>query len=156
MVGRMGEERTDKAQKHMMRLGANEGIAINYGGKTGNTQLSHQLLHFAKSKGLEMQNAVAEELFRLHFGEERDITDIQTMLDAAANMGLDTEEVRTYLLNGSGIEEVAREAAELRASGVQGVPKFIFEGGKHSVDGSGDAMEFFEILMKIKGDPNFQ
>jgi len=156
MVRRMGEERTKTAQAHMMRLGTAEGIAINYGGKTGNTKLSHQLLHLAKTKGLETQNAVSEELFRLHFGEERDITDIQTMIDAGTNAGLQGSEVRSYLEEGRGVEEIDKEAAEIRASGVKGVPKFLFEGGKYSVDGSGDAMEFFELLMKIKADPNFQ
>lgn len=149
----MGEGRTKSAQQHMTSLGRAEGIEIKYGGKTGNTRLSHQLLHLAKSKGLPLQNEVARELFRLHFGEERDITDAQTMLDTAVNCGMGADEVRTYLDQGGGVEEVDKEAEKIRDSGVKGVPRFVFQGGEYEVDGAGDAMEFFELLMKIKGDP---
>jgi predicted DsbA family dithiol-disulfide isomerase len=150
MMSRMGAERTTSAQKHMTSLGRAEGVEIKYGGKTGNTRLSHRLLHFAKSRGV--QTEVALELFRLHFGEERDITDLQTMLDAAGNCGLPVEEVRAYLGSDDGGEEVDAEAAAIRASGVKGVPRFRFQGGEFEVDGAGDTMDFFEILMKIKGD----
>jgi predicted DsbA family dithiol-disulfide isomerase len=154
MVSRMGEERTASAQKHMTSLGRAEGIEIKYGGKTGNTKLSHRLLHLAKSKGPQVQTEVALELFRLHFGDERDVTELQMMLDAAKNCGLDVGEVKAYLESGGGAEEVDAEAAAIRASGVKGVPRFRFQGGEHEVDGAGDAMDFFEILMKIKGDPS--
>lgn len=153
MVSHTGEERTASAQKHMTSLGHGEGIEIKYGGKTGNTKLSHRLLHFAKLKGLAVHTEVALELFRLHFGEERDITELQTLLDAARSCGLDVAEVKAYLEAGGGAEEVDQQAAALRASGVKGVPQFRFHGGEFEVDGAGDAMGF-EILMKIKGDPN--
>lgn len=153
MVSRMGEERTTSAQKHMTSLGHAEGIEIKYGGKTGNTRLSHQLIHLAKLKSLALQTDVALEVFRLHFGEERDITEMATMLDAARNCGMDVEEVRDYLETGGGAAEVDAEAAAIRASGVKGVPRFRFQDGEYEFDGAGDTMEFFEILMKIKGDP---
>jgi predicted DsbA family dithiol-disulfide isomerase len=146
----MGEERATSAQKHMTALGRGEGIEIKYGGKTGNTKLSHQLLHFAKSKGLDVQTEVALELFRLHFGEEMDITELQTLLDAARNSGLGVEEVRAYLESGSGATEVDTEAQAIRNEGVKGVPRFRFVGTEHEVDGAGDTMDFFEFLMAIK------
>ncbi|KIW01605.1 uncharacterized protein PV09_07077 [Verruconis gallopava] len=152
MVSQMGAASAERVQAHMASLASAEGIILKYGGKTGNTRLSHHLLHFAKSKGQVMQNDVALELFRLQFKEERDITDIQTLLDAARNCGLDVEEAKAYLASSSDHKEVDMEAAAIRESGVQGVPVFLFEGGEHIVDGSGDVMEFFEIFMKIKGD----
>lgn len=154
MISRMGKERTASAQKHMTSLGHAEGIEIKYGGRTANTKLSHQLLHLAKTKSLVVQTAVALDLFRLHFGEERDITEMQTMLDTARNCGLDIVEVQHYLEAGIGVAEVDAEAAAFRSSGVKGVPRFRFQGGEHEVDGAGDTMDFFEILMKIKEGPS--
>jgi predicted DsbA family dithiol-disulfide isomerase len=149
----MGAERVKSVQQHMSSLGRAEGIEIKYGGKTGNTRLSHQLLQFAKSKSLAKQNEVAEELFRLHFSEERDIAALQTMLDAAANCGLDVDEVRGRLEQGLEAEKVDAEAAEVREAGVKGVPRFVFQRGEFEVDSAGDTMEFFELLIKIKGSP---
>ena len=56
--------------------------------------------------------------------------------------------------HGNCAKEVDAEAATIRASGVKGVPRFRFQGGEHELDGARDAMDFFEILMKIKGDPS--
>lgn len=156
MVNRMGLERATNAQKHMTALGRGEGVEIGYGGKTGNTHLSHRLLHYAKSISLDKQTEVALELFRLHFSEDGDITQMSLMLDAARNCGLDVEDVQRYLESGAGAGEVDAEAADVRAEGVKGVPRFRICGGGevYEVDGAGDTMEFFEILMKIKGDPS--
>jgi len=147
----MGATRTSTAQSHMTALGRAEGIEIKYGGRTGNTSLSHQLLHYARSQSLQLQTDVALELFRLHFGEERDITSLETMIDAAGNCGLDVQRVRAYLENGVAKAQVDTEAASLRKEGVKGVPRFRFQNGESEVDGAGDVMEFFEILMGIKG-----
>ena len=152
MDARMGQERAEKARKHMQSLGTAEGISFDFGGKTGNSRLSHQLMHLAKSKGLETQNTVAQELFRLHFEEQRDIADIQTLVEAGVIAGLENHEILEYLEKKQGAEEVDREAAESKRSVKSGVPQFVFEGGKYSVDGAGDAMDFFELIVTIKGE----
>jgi predicted DsbA family dithiol-disulfide isomerase len=143
MVNRMGSERTLSAQKYMTSLGRAEGIEIKYGGKTGNTRISHQLLLFARSKSLAVQNKVAQELFRLHFSEERYIGDMQTLLDPAKNCGLDVNEVQEYLEQGVAAEEVDREAAAIQdLTGRKGVPNFRFQEVQYVVDARGIRWSF--------------
>jgi predicted DsbA family dithiol-disulfide isomerase len=143
-------DRVERAQKHMTSVATGEGITLKYGGKTGNSRLSHQLLLFAKTESLEMQGKVAEEVFRKHFAEDGDITDVEMLVTAGVNCGLDEEKIRAWLKDEEKAKAVDEEVEEVKALGVKGVPKFFFQGSKEFVDGAGDAMDFFEIFMKIK------
>jgi predicted DsbA family dithiol-disulfide isomerase len=150
MLSRMDPERIEKIQSHIQGIGTVEGIMFRFGGKTGNTKFSHQLLQLAKTDSLEMQWKVAEEVFRLHLEEERDITDIQMLVAAGVNAGLGEEKVRKWLQDEEGAKIVDKEVEEVRALGVKGVPRFLLQGGKHHVEGAGDVMDFFEVFMKVK------
>ena len=146
----MDRERVEKIQSHLQSVGTGEGIMFKFGGKTGNSRLSHQLLELAKTESLEMQWKVAEEVFRLHFEEEKNITDVQMLITAGVNAGLDEKRVKEWLHDEEKAKIVDEEVEEVKAMGMKGVPRFIFQNGKHHVDGAGDLMDFFEIFMKIK------
>jgi predicted DsbA family dithiol-disulfide isomerase len=154
MTSRMPLERVEKAKKHMASVATGEGITLNFGGKTGNSRLSHQLLSLAKTESLEMQGKVAEEVFRLHFQEEGDITDMEMLVIAGVNCGLDEMRIREWLSDEEKAKAVDEEVQEARKMGVKGVPKFFLQGEKEYVDGAGDLMDFFEIFMKIKEGEN--
>ena len=154
MLSRMGPEQSARSQKHLNSIGSAEGITFNWNGKTGKTKQSHQLLELARTKSLELQCKVAEELFRLHFEEQRDITVTQTLVDAGRGAGLDNTEILSCLENSNGGDLVDREAQEARDNGISSVPQFSLQGGKYPLDGAQDAMDFFEVFMKIKEDEN--
>lgn len=103
-----------------------------------------------------MQCKVAEELFQLHFQEQRDITDMQTVIDAGEAAGLDKIENSEYLDDGAIRDIVDKEAQKARDDGVSSsVPQFSLQGGKYTLDGAQGAMDFFEVFMKIKEEgPN--
>ncbi|OCL07016.1 hypothetical protein AOQ84DRAFT_378072 [Glonium stellatum] len=129
MLSRMGPERT---------------------AKTGNSRLSHQLLELAKRKSLETQWNIAQELFKLQFEEERDITDIQTLVDAGVRCGFSKDEVSEWLNGQKGVEAVNREVEKVKKMGIDGVPRFLLQDGNYSIEGAADTMDFFEIFIKIK------
>lgn len=78
-----------------------------------------------------MQCKVAEELFQLHFQEQRDITDMQTVIDAGEAAGLDKIENSEYLDDGAIRDIVDKEAQKARDDGVSSsVPQFSLQGWK--------------------------
>jgi predicted DsbA family dithiol-disulfide isomerase len=143
-------DRVESVKKHMTSLAAGEGITMKFNGKTGNSRLSHQLLALAKADGLQMQGNVAEEIFRLLFEEAGDITDIDMLVTAGVNCGLDEARIRKSLVDEKAAMAVDKEVEKVRELGVRGVPKFFVQGGKDHVDGAGDVTDFFEIFMRIK------
>jgi predicted DsbA family dithiol-disulfide isomerase len=150
MLSRMGPEQTARSQKHLNSIGSAEGITFNWNGKTGKTKQSHQLLELARTKGSELQCKVAEELFRLHFEEQRNISDVQTVIDAGEGAGLDKNEISSWLESGDAGDLVDKEAQQAREDGISSVPQFSLQHGKYPLDGAQDAMDFFEVFMKIK------
>ena len=79
-------------------------------------------MHFAKTTaGLDVQTKVAQELFRAHFEEEKDITRIEVLVEAGARACLDSKEAKEWLEGNHGAQEVEAEEGEVRKPGVMGV-----------------------------------
>lgn len=97
-----------------MRLGTGEGIAFKFGGRVASPLPSRQLLYLAGLKGSVVQTRVAEELFRVLWEFEEDLSRVETLVDVGAVCGLDGGEVRKALEEGMGIEEVQREQRRQR------------------------------------------
>ncbi len=100
-----------------------------------NTLASHRLMHYAQGAG--RQDAMAEELFRAHFIEGRNLTDREALADVAARAGLDRAEVAAYLAGDADRDLIAQSDAQARAAGIGGVPFFIFN-HKLAVSGAQD------------------
>lgn len=149
MIERMGIKRAEDVQKHMERVGSAEGIRFDYGARTGNSRLAHLLLHYAGAKSWETQTYVAEELFRGHFEERKEIADMEFLLDVAGRAGLGKEEVRRDLEQGRGKAEVDEEEKKVRETCLKGVPQFLIDGEKR-FEGAEDVGEFFEAFVRIK------
>ena len=91
------------------------------------------------------QDAVAEGLFRAYFTEGRDISNHQTLIDVAAEAGLDQEAADTMLNSDEGMN-VIQEAGELsRRHGVTGVPFFIIN-QKLTLSGAQQEETFIEAF----------
>jgi len=150
MIERMGAKRAGEVQKHMESVGNAEGIIFNFRGRTGNSRMSHLLMHVAGLKSSEVQCTVAEELFKAHFEEARDIADLEVLGDVADRAGLGRTEMERYFESTKeGISEIDEEARRIRDSGIKGVPHIIFEDGPH-FDGAVDVQDVFEALVSIK------
>ncbi|KAL9124994.1 MAG: hypothetical protein Q9217_005740 [Psora testacea] len=148
-IQRFGEQRMSMMFRRLEEVGKAVGIDFKFGGKTGNTRDSHRLIALARSKGADMQNKLAEELFSTYFEKEGDLTDHDTLRAAAVRVGMDEVEVKKWLESDKGGAEVDREVVEAQIRGVTGVPNFVLQ-NKYEIGGAQDPDDFVRVIERVK------
>ena len=98
-----------------------------------NTLDCHRLIRWAD--GIGQAAAMKQKLMDLYFTEGADLTDRETLVKAAAAVGLDADSVRTQLASDQDVAQIEQEALSAKEAGIEGVPCFIF-GGKFAVSGA--------------------
>ena len=91
--------------------------------KRGNTFDTHRLIHLAATMGL--QAAMKERLLAAYFTEGKAIGDQDTLVELAAEIGIDAEQARTVLADGSFGDQVREDEREATELGITGVPFFV-------------------------------
>ncbi|KAJ5641631.1 hypothetical protein N7490_005631 [Penicillium lividum] len=163
-VEKFGAERFKAMFARLSAAGEADGIAFNFGGNTGSTRDSHRVIWYAgeeEVKGTQaagtgtgvggLQTRVVENLFRAYFEEEKNITDVKVLIDAAVQAGLDGGEVTKLLESGDGAEHVDAEAFAASRRLVSGVPHFTVQ-GKYVVEGADEPETFLNIFEQVKQD----
>jgi predicted DsbA family dithiol-disulfide isomerase len=114
---------------------ASEGLtyAIDKIARQPNTLDSHRLIRWAEEKGAAP--AMKQRLMDLYFTEGADLTDPEVLLNAAADVGLDANDIRARLLSDADVEEITLAADTAKNAGISGVPTFII-GGRYAVSGA--------------------
>ena len=98
-----------------------------------NTLDCHRLIRWAETQGKAAE--MKQKLMDLYFTQGADLTDRDTLVQAAASVGLDAKTVREGLASDQDVAEIEREAQSAKEAGIEGVPCFIF-GGKFAVSGA--------------------
>jgi predicted DsbA family dithiol-disulfide isomerase len=98
-----------------------------------NTLECHRLIRWAEGIGKAAE--MKQKLMDLYFTQGADLTDRDTLVKAAADVGLDADTVRAALASDQDVAEIDQEAHSAKAAGIEGVPCFIF-GGKFAVSGA--------------------
>lgn len=138
-------EESEAARARLTALGESLGFTFRFGEESRmvNTFRAHQLIEWADSQG--RQDALQQALFRAHFSEGRDVSDIATLAAIAGEAGLDADDARNAL-------DTARHAAEVRTmqrfwleKGIRGVPSMIFE-LRHLVTGAQGVDTYADLL----------
>ncbi len=111
-----------------------------------NTVKAHELLHFAKTQGMQAQ--MAERLMAAYFTEGRHVGRIDDLVDLAAEAGLDGEEARAALESGRHVDDVRADQQQAAAYGIQGVPFFVID-GRYGVSGAQPADAFAQIARQV-------
>ena len=75
-----------------------------------------------------LQHELAERLFRMYFCEGRDVGDIEQLVNAAVQVGLDDKLVRQYLHSELGHAQTLRDIEKGATIGVAGVPCYRIGG----------------------------
>jgi predicted DsbA family dithiol-disulfide isomerase len=137
----------EAAQARLIRTGKSLGINFAFGGYLGSSRLAHRVLFLAATiRGSETQCRVAEGLFRHQFELEKDISNLDVVVSAAVEAGIEEGVVKEFLAGSGGVEEIEHEAwaarERMKEQGVSGVPCFVF-GGEVRFEGVGDWEEFF-------------
>jgi len=98
-----------------------------------NTTDCHRLILWADAQG--KAPAMKQKLMDLYFTEGADLSDRETLVKAAADVGLDADMVRGDLAGDKDVDAVGGEAQRAKEAGIDGVPCFIFA-GKYAVSGA--------------------
>jgi len=135
------------------RLGAiAKDVGLDYdfeGMKMTNTHLAHQLLQFAKSKGLQQQ--MKERIMSAHFVEGLHVGQVEQLAKLAAEVGLDPTEVIRILETGSYRDAVETDIAQAREYGIQGVPFFVIQ-NKYGMEGAQNPDRFVYAFNTVLAD----
>ena len=89
-----------------------------------NTLLAHQLMYLAETEGAN-QSRLADDLMRAFFTDGRNIGDPAVLVDIAGPHGLKPDDVDRVLRDDAARQVVLKREAQMRASGIAGVPGFL-------------------------------
>lgn len=129
------------------------GLTFNFDEmKPTNTLDAHRLAKWAKTQGKEVE--VNEKLLLAHFSEAKDVGDIDTLADIAAEAGLDREEAIKVLRDKNHYSQnVKEDQLEAKKIGINGVPFFIIN-DKYAISGAQPTDIFSNALDTIWEEEN--
>jgi predicted DsbA family dithiol-disulfide isomerase len=121
---------------------AGEGLHYRYDiAKRANTFDAHRLIHLAGTQGL--QAAMKERLMAAYFLEGSLISDRETLVELAVDVGVEAESARQALESDAFAEEVRGDEREATELGITGVPFFVIN-RRYGVSGAQPA----ELMLK--------
>lgn len=115
--------------------------------KHTNTVKAHQLIHYAKAHGRQLD--MKERLLKAYFVDGRHVGHVSDLGDLAAEIGLDRDDVIRSLEADEYLDDVRTDQAEAQRLGIQGVPFFVLD-GKYGVSGAQDAAVFADVLRQVQ------
>lgn len=123
----MSEWQARAAQERVEGLAERDGLSAYIVGdnNVGNTALAHELLAYATSKGLHHE--AWSLMFRVYFGEARDVFTVDGLVTLATELGLFRDEARRVLEQRSFKEQVESDFAEAQQLGITGVPFYVID-----------------------------
>ena len=98
-----------------------------------NTLDCHRLILWSRS-ATDPGN-MKQRLMELYFSEGADLSDPNTLIQAAVDCGMDGDLVRRLLASDADVDRIENEANSAKEAGIDGVPCFIF-GGSTIVTGA--------------------
>jgi predicted DsbA family dithiol-disulfide isomerase len=125
----MTVERAREMEQQMTETAAGEGLDFRFDiARSGTTFDGHRVIHLAAEHGL--QDAMKERLLRAYFGEGELMSDHETLIRLAGEVGLDEDEVRQTLSTDRFADEVRGDERTAGSFGISAVPTF----GAHPPD----------------------
>ena len=118
-----------------------------------NTIKAHELLHYAKAKGRQLD--MKERLLKAYFVDGRHVGLVPELADLAAEVGLDRADVERALNEEEFLGAVKADVAMAAHYGIQGVPFFVFD-GRYGVSGAQDPSTFANVLSQVRDESEFQ
>ena len=114
-----------------------------------NTVLAHELLHFAKAHGRQLE--LKERLLRAYFVEGRHVGRAEELVDLAAEVGLDRDAAAESLADHRHLPDVKADMAQAVAYGIQGVPFFVID-DRYGISGAQETSAFLAALQQAAAD----
>ena len=114
-----------------------------------NTVLAHQLIHYAKARGRQLE--MKERLLAAYFEQGRHVGRVDDLADLAVELGFDRDDVVRSLSANEYLDAVRADQDLAIEYGIQGVPFFVID-GKYGVSGAQDASIFANVLTQVRDE----
>ena len=118
-----------------------------------NTIDCHRLIHWAEAKGKAAE--MKQRLMELYFRDGGDLTDTDVLVQAAADCGLDADDVRKRLATDEDVALISARAQEASDKGISGVPTYVFA-QKYAVSGAQPAEQLARAIRQVSAEINAQ
>jgi len=122
----MTVEQAREMERQMTDTAAGEGLEFRFDiARSGTTFDGHRLIHLAAEHGL--QDAMKERLLRAYFSEGELMSDPDTLVRLAGEVGVAEDEVRQMLASDRFAAEVREDERMAQAFGISAVPTFVVD-----------------------------
>ena len=140
-------EQSQQSRAQLIQIGAELGFTFNFteGSRMVNTFAAHQLLDWAETQG--RQHPLKLALFEAYFTDQKDVSQVDVLLEAVKYVGLDVDAAWTALETGAHIKPVRDKQNFWTSRGISGVPSMVF-GGKYLVTGAQGTETYAQILQR--------
>lgn len=140
-------EQAEAMHARVSGIAAGVGLRYDFASvKHTRTVKAHQLMHYAKSRGL--QHEAAERLFSAYFAEGRHIGHDESLAALAAEIGLDEADVVRSLLEEEHLADVRADQQQAIAYGIRGVPFYVLD-GRYGLSGAQPPETFAAALAAV-------
>jgi predicted DsbA family dithiol-disulfide isomerase len=114
-----------------------------------NTVLAHELLHFAKQYGRQLE--LKERLLRAYFTEGRHIGRADDLAELAAEVGPNPDAAAIALAEHTYLPAVKADMAQAVEYGIQGVPFFVID-NRYGISGAQETATFVSALRQAAAE----
>lgn len=143
----MSIEQANANCQNMKRMAQAEGLDYQFDTMIlTNTFDAHRLTMLAKSKGL--MHEMTERLLHAFYTESKHIGDHTTLIELAAEIDLDQNEVTSLLESDSMADEVRSDQQEAAELGIRSIPFFLVN-RKYAITGAQSTDIFVQSLQQI-------
>ncbi|MFN8634885.1 MAG: DsbA family oxidoreductase [Chloroflexota bacterium] len=141
-------ERASGMDDRLRETGRELGIELNFEKieRAPNTLNAHRLVWLASQKDRQIE--MVDALFQAYFTDGRDVGDLATLVEVAASVGLDADDVRRFLESEEAVAEVEEELNVGRSLGIDGVPFFLLA-EKYGVSGAQPADVLANVIERV-------
>jgi predicted DsbA family dithiol-disulfide isomerase len=116
-----------------------------------NTIDCHRLIRWAEAIGKAPE--MKQRLMELYFRDGGDLTDTEVLVKAAADVGLDADDVRRRLATDEDVALISALAQDAANKGIQGVPTYVFA-QKYAVSGAQDPAMLARAIRQVSEEVN--
>lgn len=145
----LSRDQAEASQRQIAAMAAQAGLDFQWEQcRPGNTFDAHRLIQLASERGLA--DAAEERLFRAYFTEGELVSDTETLVRLADEIGLDPVEVGQVLASDGFAEAVRADESRASAYGIRGVPFFVLD-ERLGVSGAQPVEAFTQALEQAWG-----
>jgi predicted DsbA family dithiol-disulfide isomerase len=142
-------ERMASSQERLKQMALGWGMEMVFPTRIPNTRLAHEATEYARAhhKLLEFHKIV----FRLYYGEGKDISHWHVLRVAAQEAGLDPDDMQKAVESGTYTPLVAEQIKLAKELEISGVPTYILN-DKYAIVGAQPYEAFQRVLVRLESE----